>query len=175
MESFLKLMEEERKRDPSKKARDAGTAAKGLKEHEDDKEAQVSWSGFDRQYFIPRGITDGGGFGRRSKLEGLTAIEGDQCNFPTDFEMPAINALCTTMNVNYYGCLFHCTNASWGTEAPITCERSGSWRFVVPRRHLVGRGVATNIILGPSTTVHTVHTSVAYNVSTHRRFNCHPS
>lgn len=42
MESFLKLMEEERKRDPSKKARDAGTAAKVLKEHEDDKEAQVN-------------------------------------------------------------------------------------------------------------------------------------
>ncbi|WKY15540.1 hypothetical protein Q1695_000768 [Nippostrongylus brasiliensis] len=43
-------------------------------------------------------------------LGGVAAIEADGCNFITDFELPAINAL-STMAVNYYGCLFHYAQA----------------------------------------------------------------
>ncbi|WKX99108.1 hypothetical protein Q1695_014187 [Nippostrongylus brasiliensis] len=40
-------------------------------------------------------------------LGGVAAIEAGSCKFITDFELPAINALRATFNVNYHGCLFH--------------------------------------------------------------------
>ncbi|WKX89729.1 hypothetical protein Q1695_008959 [Nippostrongylus brasiliensis] len=41
------------------------------------------------------------------RLGGVAAIEADGCNFITDFEMSAMNAVRSTFNVSYYGCLFH--------------------------------------------------------------------
>ncbi|WKX96914.1 hypothetical protein Q1695_012954 [Nippostrongylus brasiliensis] len=46
----------------------------------------------------------------RSQIERLgevAAIEADGCNFITEFEMAAINAVRSRFNVSYYGCLFH--------------------------------------------------------------------
>ncbi|WKY04183.1 hypothetical protein Q1695_005285 [Nippostrongylus brasiliensis] len=40
-------------------------------------------------------------------LGGVAALEANQCNFITDYEMSAINAVRSTLNVNHYGCLFH--------------------------------------------------------------------
>ncbi|WKY06107.1 hypothetical protein Q1695_006367 [Nippostrongylus brasiliensis] len=40
-------------------------------------------------------------------LGGVPASEPSQCNCITDFEMPSINAVRSTLNVNYYRCFFH--------------------------------------------------------------------